>query len=34
MKLLFPMAVLIFPAILVVAMGPAMIHIFRVLGGQ
>jgi tight adherence protein C len=34
MKLLFPMAVLIFPAILVVAMGPALIHIFRVLGGQ
>ena len=34
MKLLFPMALLIFPAILVVAMGPALIHLFRVLGGQ
>jgi tight adherence protein C len=33
-KLLFPMALFIFPAILVVAIGPAMIHIFRVLGGQ
>jgi tight adherence protein C len=34
MKLLFPMALFIFPAIMVVAIGPAMIHIFRVLGGN
>ena len=34
MKLLFPMALLIFPAILVVAIGPAMIHILSVLGGE
>ena len=31
MKRLFPMALLIFPAIMVVAMGPAMIHIYRTL---
>jgi tight adherence protein C len=34
MKLLFPMALFIFPAIMVVALGPAIIHITRVLGGQ
>jgi len=34
MKLLFPMALFIFPAILVVAIGPAMIHISRTLGTQ
>lgn len=31
MKLLFPMALFIFPAIMVVALGPAMIHISRTL---
>jgi len=31
MKLLFPMALFIFPAILVIAIGPAMIHISRTL---
>lgn len=31
MKLLFPMAFFIFPAIMVVAMGPAMIHLSRTL---
>jgi tight adherence protein C len=34
MKLLFPMALFIFPAILVVAVGPAMIHISRTLMAQ
>jgi len=34
MKLLFPMALFIFPAILVVAVGPAMIHISRSLVAQ
>jgi tight adherence protein C len=34
MKLLFPMALFIFPAIMVVALGPAMIHISRTLGAQ
>ncbi len=34
MKLLFPMALFIFPAIMVVALGPAMIHISRVFGAQ
>lgn len=34
MKLLFPMALFIFPAIMVVALGPAMIHITRTLGGM
>ncbi|MCL5282306.1 MAG: type II secretion system F family protein [Planctomycetes bacterium] len=33
MKLLFPMALFIFPAIMVVALGPALIHITRTLGG-
>ncbi len=33
MKLLFPMALFIFPAIMVVALGPAMIHITRTLSG-
>lgn len=32
-KLLFPMALFIFPAIMVVALGPAMIHITRTMGG-
>jgi len=32
MKLLFPMALFIFPAIMVVALGPAMIHIIRTMG--
>lgn len=34
MKLLYPMAFFIFPAIMVVALGPAMIHITRTLGGM
>jgi len=34
MKLLFPMALFIFPAIMVVALGPAMIHISRTLMAQ
>lgn len=34
MKLLFPMALFIFPAIMVVALGPAMIHISRTLMSQ
>jgi tight adherence protein C len=34
MKLLFPMAFFIFPAILVVAMGPAMITLSRAFAGQ
>jgi len=34
MKLLFPMAFFIFPAIMVVALGPAMIHITRVFAAQ
>ena len=34
MKLLFPMALFIFPAIMVVALGPAMIHISRAFAGQ
>jgi tight adherence protein C len=34
MKLLYPMALFIFPAIMVVALGPAMIHITRTLGGM
>ena len=34
MKMLFPMALFIFPAILMVALGPAMIHITRTLGGM
>ncbi len=34
MKLLFPMALFIFPAIMVVTLGPALIHISRTLGGQ
>lgn len=34
MQLLFPMAFFIFPAMLVVALGPAMIHINRTLGGS
>jgi tight adherence protein C len=33
MKLLFPMALFIFPAIMVVALGPAMIHIVGTLRG-
>ncbi len=33
MKLLFPMALFIFPAIMVVALGPALIHITRTLSG-
>jgi tight adherence protein C len=33
MKLLFPMALFIFPAILVIAIGPAIIHISRTLAG-
>ena len=33
MKLLFPMAFFIFPAIMVVALGPALIHITSTLGG-
>jgi tight adherence protein C len=32
MKLLFPMAFFIFPALMVVALGPALIHITRTLG--
>jgi tight adherence protein C len=32
MKLLYPMALFIFPAIMVVALGPAMIHIMRTFG--
>ena len=34
MKLLFPMALFIFPAIMVVALGPALIHISRTLLAQ
>jgi tight adherence protein C len=34
MKLLFPMALFIFPAIMIVAIGPAMIHIFRAMTVQ
>jgi tight adherence protein C len=34
MRLLFPMAIFIFPAIMVVALGPAMIHISRALATQ
>jgi tight adherence protein C len=34
MKLLFPMAIFIFPAIMIVAVGPAMIHIFRAMTVQ
>lgn len=34
MKLLFPMAIFIFPAIMIVAIGPAMIHIFRAMAVQ
>ncbi len=34
MKLLFPMALFIFPAIMVVALGPAMIHISRTFMAQ
>lgn len=34
MKLLFPMAFFIFPSIMVITLGPAMIHISRTLGGQ
>jgi tight adherence protein C len=34
MKLLFPMAFFIFPAIMVIALGPAMIHISRAWGGH
>jgi tight adherence protein C len=33
-KLIFPMAFFIFPAILVLAMGPAVIHISRTFGGM
>jgi tight adherence protein C len=32
MKLLFPMALFIFPAIMIMALGPAFIHITRTLG--
>ncbi len=34
MKLLYPMALFIFPAIMVVALGPAMIHITRTFGSM
>ncbi len=34
MKLLFPMALFIFPAIMIVAVGPALIHLMRTLGSN